>query len=254
MGSYPSIVLADSPIRYYRLGEASGTTAYDQSRNLSNGTLHGGITLNQAGALNADTDTSMLFNGSTGYISLLTSGLPTGAAAWSIECWLSLPSLPGAGNFPVAVALGNTGVNQGGGFLFNGDTQKLLLTIFGGVGDVGALSIPANAVFHCVGTYDGTTVKFYVNNAFMGSLTHSLNFSAGAVIGADPDPALFWPGLIDEVALYSAALSATQIKNHYLAGIGALNFPVVPLTTLTRDGRMTTTARDGLSLTTKTRG
>ena len=46
---YDTEILADSPVGYWKLNETSGTTAYDSSGNGNNGTLHGGITLNQPG-------------------------------------------------------------------------------------------------------------------------------------------------------------------------------------------------------------
>src|SRR4030095_2674763 len=50
VGSYPERVALDGAVAYWRLGETSGTTAND-SIGTAHGTISGGVTLNQAGAL-----------------------------------------------------------------------------------------------------------------------------------------------------------------------------------------------------------
>ena len=76
---------------------------------------------------------------------------------------------------------------------------------------------------HIVGTYDGTTVRLYVDGA---EVTNSA-LSGGVVnsgSGARLKLALFsgsatLQGSIDEVAIYRAALSAAQVLAHYNAGL-----------------------------------
>src|SRR3989442_137950 len=121
--SYQSVVLADNPIRYYRLGEASGTVATDLGSQAQNGTLNGGITLAQTGLPVGDADTSELFNGSTGYISVPTTGLPSGSANFTLECWVQFPSFPGASKYPNILNLGSSGANAH--LALDGDNNKL---------------------------------------------------------------------------------------------------------------------------------
>src|SRR2546429_2006240 len=54
LSTYPSVILGDSPSAYYRLGEASGTTAFDSSGHNQHGTYLGGPTLGQPGALRSE--------------------------------------------------------------------------------------------------------------------------------------------------------------------------------------------------------
>src|SRR5436305_14319754 len=110
--SYSSTVLADNPIRYYRLGETSGTVATDVGSQAQNGTLNGGITLAQTDVLVGDSDTAELFDGSSGYISLPTASLPTGASAVSLECWLKFSALPGTGTYGIALTIGSNVANE----------------------------------------------------------------------------------------------------------------------------------------------
>jgi len=74
---------------------------------------------------------------------------------------------------------------------------------------------------HVVVTYDGSTVRFYANGTFdtsgaetlsTNNATQPLRFAAD---GAVPDR---YGGLLDDVALYNRALSATEVKLHYDSG------------------------------------
>src|SRR5262249_54513852 len=67
---YSSVVLADNPIGYWRLGETSGPTAFDSSGLGHNGTYTGGVTLGVPGAIVDDPNTAARFNGSTGYVAV----------------------------------------------------------------------------------------------------------------------------------------------------------------------------------------
>ena len=62
--TYASEVLADTPLAYYRLGEASGTTLVDSSGNARDGTYAGSPTLGAASLLVSDpSNTAVSFDG-----------------------------------------------------------------------------------------------------------------------------------------------------------------------------------------------
>ena len=77
---------------------------------------------------------------------------------------------------------------------------------------------------HLVETFDGTTVKLYVNGALSTSGTASgftANTGAPLLIGSSDygsGPTEPFPGLIDEVAVYNRVLSATEVQLHYDSG------------------------------------
>jgi len=81
--SYPQVVLGDSPISYWRLGETSGNVASDQTGN-DNGTITGGVTLGQPGPVLGGG--SFTFDGSTGWVDLGTNP-NLQPQQWSIEAW-----------------------------------------------------------------------------------------------------------------------------------------------------------------------
>ena len=92
---YSSIVLAKGPVGYWRLGEASGPTAFDGSGNGYDGTYLGNPTFEQAGAIVNDPDTAIGLNGpgSKDYIEIPDPASeafsqPTSGAGLTVEVWM----------------------------------------------------------------------------------------------------------------------------------------------------------------------
>jgi hypothetical protein len=74
--------------------------------------------------------------------------------------------------------------------------------------------VPLNTWSHVAGTYDGTTMSFYVNGVLVSSQpqTGAITPSTDALsLGGNPGGAN-WNGLLDEVRIYNRALSATEIQ------------------------------------------
>jgi hypothetical protein len=87
-------------------------------------------------------------------------------------------------------------------------------------------SITPNAWTHLAYSFDGTTLRMYVNGSLAASraAAHSPNASMAFGIGAAqyPNGGAHWQdfflGQIDDVAVYNRALSATEIQLHYDSG------------------------------------
>jgi Concanavalin A-like lectin/glucanases superfamily len=220
-GNYKATTLAKSPIRYYRLDETSGTTAYDLGSGVQNGTLHGGITLAQPGLLFKDLNYSMLFNGSSGYISVPTTGMPTGAAAWSMECWVHMPLAITAAYGPIMEfgTFGGTAnqgarLDYGGGFgnAFAIDNADWSASV------QGTLAPLAGHTYHLIATYDGTTIRLYINGELAGSTAYTFNIVLASALIGTAESGGYWTGRIDEAAWYASALSQTQVTEQFLMG------------------------------------
>src|SRR5436309_1770553 len=69
IGNYGLEVAADNPIVWWRLGDQNGY-ATDFTGNLHTGTLVGGVTTDQPGALVGFNDKACSFDGSTGQITV----------------------------------------------------------------------------------------------------------------------------------------------------------------------------------------
>lgn len=233
MSSYSAEVLADSPIAYWRLGDASGPTAADSASGGANpGTYNGGFTLGQGGAPQSDPDTAALFNGSTGYVEVPFAAA-LNPASFSVECWAYVTG--GAGGFRAVVSARDiVATNTRGFILYASDVNKWEFWIGTGTAAWTGLVGPAvvlNSWNHLVGTYDGTSSRFYVNgvlvagptaSAFVANAARPLRIAAGQNEGAAN---FFVPGTEDEVAVYNTVLSLTRIQAHYTTAV----FPVAPV-------------------------
>jgi hypothetical protein len=219
MSTYSTTILADSPIRYYRLDETSGTAATDSGSGAHNGTYTGGFTLNQSGLLIGDSDASALFNGTTGYVSIPTTSLPTGAGTWSVEAWVNFSSLA---NAPQVFFMGTNATNQAIE-LYYSSTNSRWQADLNGATTVNGAAATTNTTYYLAATYDGTQLRLYVNGSLAGGpTTVTANLAYGtALIGSFNASSEFCTGRIDEPAIYSTALSATRILAHYNAGINA---------------------------------
>lgn len=218
---YRRTVLNDSPVAYWRLGESSGTRAYDESGNARHGTYAGGVTLGEAGALTGDVDTAAEFNGSTGYVTVPdAAALRFGTADFSLEFWFRRAAGIAASEFFLA--------KPGTGVATSWDCD---LTDAGAIRSrVGSVTIESagglddGATHHVVISVDrGGNGQIYVDGAASGSpqavgTGDNLNNGepiqiARRVLGS------YFAGRIDEVALYTTALSAARILVHYNAGL-----------------------------------
>jgi hypothetical protein len=86
--TYSSEVLADSPLCFLRLGEASGTTAADSSGNSHAGTYAASPTLGATGLIAGDSDTAVTFNGSSQYVSIDNSSGWADGTSFTAEIWV----------------------------------------------------------------------------------------------------------------------------------------------------------------------
>ena len=84
-----------------------------------------------------------------------------------------------------------------------------------------AITPVANTWMHIAGTYDGTTLRTYLNGVLQGTATYSsygTTNTKGYFIGKRWDTnSYFYPGAIAEVRAYAAALSQSQVTQNYNA-------------------------------------
>jgi Concanavalin A-like lectin/glucanases superfamily/Phage head-tail joining protein len=205
---YANLVIADGASHYWRLDELSGLVAKDIIGGAT-GTISGGVTLNQAGAL-MDGNKAMVFNGTTGKITTSALTLPS---ICTIELWFK-------------TAVSSTQLM----FFSNRDTSGDILIYREANHNIAAYAAlafnvntpgpaPDGLWHHLVITQDGTTVRFYVDSVAGTSDTGVRSSSTNPVlIGADPSNLNWHHGSLDELAIYPTALTPTQIAAHYAAG------------------------------------
>ncbi len=199
---------------YWALNETAGTTASDSSGNNNSGTLMNGPVWNSAGRVNG----ALQFDGVNDYVSLGNPASLIPGNAITLAGWMNLSDLS-ATRFLVAKYAGPTPT------FLRYERGVGIRCVLGGTGVTAAASIVTGQWYHAACTYDGATVRVYVNGAEVATAAKTgpiadatgVDWAIGAGISANGTPLAFMNGLIDEVRMYNRALTA--------ADIGALNNP-----------------------------
>jgi uncharacterized repeat protein (TIGR01451 family) len=215
MGATLGQLLADHPAGVWRLGESSGSVAADASGNALAGTYESGVTLGQSGAVSDDS--AAAFAG--GAVSVPASSALDLRSAFSVEAWVR-PSVAGQNGGILEKTVNGTLNTQYLLFLEGGLAKFRLST----AGTLVTLSGPApalNSWTHLVGTFDGATLRLYLNGALVGA-TPAAPSSGGSgvtIIGRLAGGIYGFVGVLDEVAVYPSALSAERVRAHYQGGV-----------------------------------
>jgi hypothetical protein len=252
--AYPLAVMADAPSGYWRLGEtnspSNGSTAYDYWAG------HNGMYSNVLVGVDgyrapADVDTAVLFgtNRPNSYIANVQgvdfSKPANNNSSFSVECWV-MGGIAAQTNDAGIITKG-TGA---GGEQFNLDVGTPSTHAFrfftrnaagaNGANATGTIGAEPGVWHHVVGVCDQPNGKLWLyvdgkTNGTPGTVTVNGGiFSSAALmtIGARQSGAasifdLNFVGMIDEVAVYNYALTATQVQNHYFAA-GVIPTVLVP--------------------------
>src|SRR6185437_140650 len=193
----------------YSFSEGSGTTVADASGNGNNGTVSG-ATWSASGKFGS----ALSFNGTSSLVSVPDAASLRLSAGMTLEAWVNPSAVTSAwrdviykGNdnyFLEATSSASSEPGVGG-------------TFGGSEGDVeGTAALAANTWSYLAGTYDGSTLRFYVNGTQVASLAHTGMVASSTnplQIGGDSIYGQFFAGLIDEVRVYNVALSAAQVQS-----------------------------------------
>jgi Concanavalin A-like lectin/glucanases superfamily len=86
-------------------------------------------------------------------------------------------------------------------------------------GATSSVALTTGSTYHLVGTYDGSTVRIYVNGVDQGSSAHTGAVDDTTVpLVISTSSVSIWNGRLDEVAIYGEALTSTQVQAHYTRG------------------------------------
>ena len=229
---YGQLVLTDHALGYWRLDEASGTVAHDYLAT-NNGVYTPTVLLGQPGNKLLDTHSAARF----GFLSTSNScvtNIPVdfgtaGNAVFSVEAWVN------GGSQTTDAGLVTKG-NGSGGEQFNldcgggGHAFRFFVRDAGGGAHLATSSVvPNNQWHHLVGICDEANgyVRLFVDgtNVAQTAITPNtglLNSTSPMSIGARQSGAATaydnqFAGYLEEVAIYSYALSTNQVRAHYLA-------------------------------------
>jgi PKD repeat protein len=199
----------------YGFDEGSGTAAADSSGKGNSGVVSGATwtTGHSGGAL--------AFDGSSDWVTVADSASLDLTSGMTLEAWVR-PSALGASWRSVLFK------EQGGGMVYSlyandGSQPRTQVNIGGEKNAVGTSGLPVNAWTHLAGTYDGTTLRLYVNGTLVTSTTvgGSIPTSTGPLrIGGDSIWPEWFAGSIDDVRVYNRPLSASEIQTDMATPVG----------------------------------
>jgi hypothetical protein len=200
----------------YGFEEASGTTALDGSGAANHGTLEGATRV-ATGRLGR----ALSFNGTTNDVLVpdaasldLTNGMTL--EAWVnptvLSNWRTVLIKEQAGDLVYAL-YANTDTNRPSGHVFVGADRDTR----------GTAKLALNAWTHLAATYDGATLRLYVNGvqASTRAIAGAMAPSTGPLrIGGNAVWGEWFSGLIDEVRVYNRALTAAQVQADMTTPVG----------------------------------
>jgi hypothetical protein len=241
--TYRGEVLADSPVGYWKLDEAAGTTMNDSSGNSYDGTYNNGFTLAQSPLITKGN--SVLFDGVAGtgatvdgtHIPLQIAGDVT------LEAWVNLDGdIPFAQNQHIVQCSGtNSDASANDNFLYSMAIDDLTGAMYifteSGLGvnqTVSSTHLITNGTHHIVIVRDATakTVTFFDNGVEYDTIVYATNADGGSLAKiriADSAGAGETDGVVDEVAVYDSQLTNARILAHYNAGV---EFPTADVSLL----------------------
>jgi hypothetical protein len=227
--SYTSLVDGRSSlVAHWRLGETSGTVAADFTGRY-NGTYVNGVSLGAVGAIANDPNTAVSFNGT---ISKLTLPSLPSATDFSMEGWSYLTSSANA-NYTVYGGKGTVRILARAGSP-NSSTAAYAGVWLNGVEYVlqpNSTASNVNTWVHWALTRSGGTLTLYRNGVKIGQRTDlpaAAGVSLSGTIGMQTGDLYPMAGSIDEVAVYNAALSATDVTNDYTSATSGASPPPPP--------------------------
>ncbi|MEK7399233.1 MAG: LamG domain-containing protein [Candidatus Poribacteria bacterium] len=189
------------------LDEGSGVDVKDATKINANGQIKGNAKWVKGKFVNA------LEFGDAIYVTVPNSSALMPAKAITVEAWINFADAGIKQDMVIARIEPGFSLQK-----FNTDIIEGWINIGGwkGVRDiVGGEVMKPNAWYHVAFTYDGTSMKTYVNgkldreNKLSGDIVYEKNpFTIGSYKGES----YFWKGMIDEVAISSVARSADEIK------------------------------------------
>jgi hypothetical protein len=202
----------------YAFNEGSGTTTADASGNGQTGTITG-ATWTTSGK----NGKALTFNGSNSWVTIpdsdkldLTTGMTLGA-------WVYPTATPT--NWKSIIMKEATGFYVYGLYISASRHPAIYIVINGQEQGFEATSstLSINTWSHLAATYDGTTLRLYVNGTQVGSqaISASIPASAGALrIGGNSIWGTeFFKGQIDDVRIYNRSLTATEIQTDLNKGV-----------------------------------
>ena len=210
----PSPTPTSSRVGLWRLDESSGTTAADATGNAP-GVYVNGPTLGAAPLDNGQTGTAVAFDGSDDYVEVAPRPALDLSSSISIEAWVKADAY--AGSVVQRYGAYELRPQPNGNLIWRLWIDGAARSLTAGIG-----TVSTDQVHHLVGTYDGAMMRLYLDGVQVasGPMSGSVEHGPADVlyIGTNAHTKTYFGGTIDNVAIYSRALSAEEVYEHFRWG------------------------------------
>ncbi|WP_329320450.1 LamG-like jellyroll fold domain-containing protein [Streptomyces sp. NBC_01262] len=223
---YRGAVTSDAPSAYWRLDEASGTTAASKVAVTNSAGTYSNATLATTGVFGVGDDDAAQFKG-TGSVTI-PGTLITASTTESVELWFKT-STSGVLLGYQDVPLGSTATSWTPALYVHPDGTLRGEFWQGAAAPItSTTTVTDNTWHHAVLSGSATTQSLYLDGALVGTLAGTINHKTQnyAYLGAGVSSASwdgvakgtrYFTGQLDEAAVYSHALTADQVAAHYAA-------------------------------------
>jgi chitodextrinase len=200
----------------YSFNEGSGTTVTDASANGNAGTI------SNASWTSGKYGGALAFNGSSSRVTIPNAPTLQLTSGMTLEAWVNPTTVSslwrdviykGKDNYFLE-ATSSRSSRPVGGAILNGTNAAA----------TGPTPLTAGTFTHLAATYNGSTMRLFVNGTQVASTpgTGSILTSANALqIGSDSNFGQYFTGTIDEVRVYNTALTQAQIQTDMATPIGS---------------------------------
>jgi hypothetical protein len=224
--AYAAMVEATSGlVAYWRLDEATGTTAGDRSGQGNDAAYAPGVELGEPGLIGPANAAIALAGTADGYVEAGDILDFAGGAPFTLEAWIRPDEF--ANPYPrllMKEATDEAGNRQGYLLYISKETGRLGFERWrdGEANVVTTIEpIPLGAATHVVAVYDGQAMRLYIDGEGIAEVPAGLGLNDTEVpfrIGARADAGSPFAGAVDEVAVYEAALTDETVRDHFRAG------------------------------------
>ncbi len=210
------------PVAAYNFDANSGTTLADVTGRGHDGAIFG-ATWSATGGKSGG---ALSFDGANDWVTIADAADLDLTTGMTLEAWVRPAAVDGWRTVLLKESVGPPAGLAYGLYANGADTNRPGAFANTGGGDQsarGTARLAANAWAHLAATYDGVTLRLYVNGAEVGSkpVTQALRQTGNPLrIGGNAVWGEYFQGLIDDVRVYDRALSAAEVTRDMVTPVG----------------------------------